>query len=51
MVPSHGSVGKELSEWGVAGGNAPEWCIILRFDVYNITVTKGSCFIHSAFAN
>ena len=51
MVPSHGSVGKELSEWGVAGGNAPEWCVILRFDVYNITVTKGSCFIHSAFAN
>ena len=33
MMPSHGSVGKELSEWGIAGENAPEWCIMLRFDV------------------
>ena len=49
MMPSHGSVVKELSEWGVAGGNSPEWCIILRFDIYNITVTKGNRFIHSAF--
>ena len=48
-MPSHGSVVKELSEWCVAGGNSPEWCIILRFDIYNITVTKGNRFIHSAF--
>ena len=31
MMPSHGSVIRELSEWGVAGGNSPEWCVILRF--------------------